>query len=64
MSRAKEQMVRVAENDTSTHRLEFFRAHGFYGCLGTDRHKDRGVDRPMRRMQFAETCTGLLACFD
>src|ERR1700722_5606613 len=57
-TRPEEEMISVAKNNLSTHRVKFIRHHGLHGALGADRHENRCFDDSVRSDQAASPSAG------
>src|SRR5579871_3568401 len=55
LSGAQVQMVGIAQYQGKADLSKFLRRHRFDGCLGSDRHKDRRLDRGMGQGQASAT---------
>jgi len=56
MAGTKIQMIGIGQDYLGINRQQVFGRHGLDSGIGTDRHKDRGLNTAMERFQRTETC--------
>ena len=60
-SRLEEKVVGVAEHELQANCLDIEGVERLEGAIGSDRHKARGVDDAVRRVDATHACGGVLA---